>query len=99
MIKKKITLSFLRKQDWKKVKAEIKKVNKLLPNILTDNITELNELIDAGMKLVCDKISVPQRNPNRNTKSWMENLASTGKEITTASKSTKEEKAHRDMLG
>ena len=33
-----------------------------------DNISELNELIYAGAKLVFNKISVPLRNPNRNTK-------------------------------
>ena len=32
-----------------------------------DNGIELNELIYAGEKLVYDKISVPQGNPNRNT--------------------------------
>ena len=37
-----------------------------------DNITELNELIYAEVKLVSDKIGNPQRNPNRNTKSEWE---------------------------
>ena len=32
------------------------------------NITELNELIYTEAKQVCDKIGVPPRNPNRNTK-------------------------------
>ena len=41
----KTTLSFLRNQDWKKVKSEIEKVNELFKHIPTDNITELNELI------------------------------------------------------
>ena len=50
------------KQDCKKVKIETKKVKRLLTNIPTGNIIELN-------KLVCDKISVPQENPNGNTKS------------------------------
>ena len=35
-------------------------MNKLLPTIPMSNITELNELIYAGVKLVCDKTSVPQ---------------------------------------
>ena len=42
--------------------------NKLLPNLPKESITELNELIYAGEKLVCDKTSVLIRNPNRNAK-------------------------------
>ena len=34
----------------------------------TDNIAELKRLIDAGTKPVDDKISIPQRNLNRNKK-------------------------------
>ena len=52
----------------KKVKVETEKVRKLSEYIPTDHITELNELIYAGIKLVSDKIRSPQRNPNRNTK-------------------------------
>ena len=37
-----------------------------------DKITELNELIYAGAKLVGDKIDISQRNPNKNTKSGWE---------------------------
>ena len=62
MTGKKSTLLSFRNQDWKKVLVEIKKVNKLIPNILTDNITKLNELIYAAAKPVCDKIGVPLRN-------------------------------------
>ena len=67
MTEKSRTLS-LRKQDWKKVKVKIKKVNKLLKNISTDNITELNKLIYAGAKLISDKIGNSLRNTKRNTK-------------------------------
>ena len=62
------TTPFLRYQDWKKVKVETEKVNKLLPNIPACNITKLNKLIYARVKLACNKIGVLQRNPNRNTK-------------------------------
>ena len=55
---KKATLLSLRNEDWNKVKVETKKVNELLKNIPTDNITELNELIYAGVKLVSDKIGI-----------------------------------------
>ena len=41
-----------------------------------NNITELNVLIYAGAKLVCDKIGVPLKNMNRNSKPgweiWLE---------------------------
>ena len=65
---KKTTLPSLRNQNRKKVKVKTKKMNKLLTNIPMCNIMELNKLIYTGVKLVYDKISVPLRNPNRNTK-------------------------------
>ena len=68
MTKNKTKLPSLRNQDWKKVKVGSNKVNKLIPNTSTSNITELNELIYAGAMFICDKISVPFRNPMRNTK-------------------------------
>ena len=52
----------------KKFSLETEKVNEFWPNIPTGNITELNELIYAGAKLVCNEVSVPRRNQNRNTK-------------------------------
>ena len=54
------------------MKVETEKANKLLPNIPIGNITELNELIYAGVKQVCDKISVPEGKLNINTKSGWE---------------------------
>ena len=39
-------------------------------------MTELNELIYAGAKLVCEKIGIPQK-ARKKIKTWMENL--TGK--------------------
>ena len=53
MTENKITLPLLRNQDRKKVKVETEKVNKLLINIATVNISEL---IYARRKLVFDKI-------------------------------------------
>ena len=52
----------------KKMKLRTEKVNKLLKNIASNNITELNDLIYIGAKLVSDKIVIPPRNPKRNTK-------------------------------
>ena len=47
------------------------RVKKWLPHTPTGNITEQDELIYTGPKLVSDKIDVPQRESNRNTKpSW-----------------------------
>ena len=39
-----------------KAKVETEKINKLSPNIPTDNITELNTLIYTGVELVFKKI-------------------------------------------
>ena len=60
MSKPKTTLSFLENKDWKRVKLEIEKVNKLLKYIRTDSKTELNELIYAEAKLVNNKIGNPK---------------------------------------
>ena len=54
---KKTTLSYLRNKDWRIVKSENEKVNDLLTNISTKDITGLNDLICT--KLVGDKIGVP----------------------------------------
>ena len=43
-------------------------MNKLIPNISTDNITKLNELVFAGAKLIGDQIGVSLKNPIRNSK-------------------------------
>ena len=56
----------------KKVKIE-KKTDKLLSCSPVYNITLLNDLIYAGAKLACNKIEVPLRNMNRNTKLGWEN--------------------------
>ena len=57
MSEKKTTLPSLRNQDWRTVKSETEKVNDLLTNIPTNDITELNDLIYTGAKLVCEKNS------------------------------------------
>ena len=38
---------------------ETNKINRVLPYVSTNNITELNELIYAGAKLVSKKIGIP----------------------------------------
>ena len=72
MIEKKTPLPSLRNQNWKYAKEETKRINHLLPNISTDNVNELNELIHAETKQACYKIGLPLRNPNRNTKPALE---------------------------
>ena len=69
MSEQKTTLPFLRNEDWKKIKEQSEKVNKLLQYIPTDNITKLNELIYAGANLVNNKIGISLMNPKGNTKS------------------------------
>ena len=44
---------------------KIEKLNNLLSNIPTNNITELNEPIYTGIKLVSVKIGIPQLNPKK----------------------------------
>ena len=56
-----------------KIKLAIQKVNKVLQHITTDNITEVNELIHTGAKLVSEKLKgIPKRNENRSKKPWRE---------------------------
>ena len=64
----KITLASLRNIEWRIVKAETNKVNQVLTYISTNNITELNELIYAGEKLVCEKIGIPSKNSKEKSK-------------------------------
>ena len=75
MTKKKTTLPSLRRQNWKK---DRNRKDKQIIDIPTCTITELNELIYAGVRLVGDKIGVPLKNSNRNTKPgweiWLDEL-------------------------
>ena len=59
MYEQKTRVPSQRNQDWRTVQAETEKMNEILTHILTKKITELNELIYAGAKLVCKKIGVP----------------------------------------
>ena len=68
MSEKKPTLPFLRNQDRKTVKVETEKINELFTHISTNNITKLNELIYIGAKFVCEKIGLPLKNTNKNSK-------------------------------
>ena len=64
----KTTLPSLRNIEWRIVKAETNKVNQVQTYIPTNNITDLNELIYAGAKLVCKNIGIPSKNMKENSK-------------------------------
>ena len=66
--KKKTALPSLRNQEWKTVKSETEKINNLLTNILKNNIADLNNLIYAGAKLVCEKVGLFLKNKNKMAK-------------------------------
>ena len=51
----------LRNIEWKTLKIKTDKINLILPYIPTNNITDLNELIYAGAKLVGEKIWIPSK--------------------------------------
>ncbi len=69
------------------------KITKILKkNIPTNNINELNKLIYAGAKLVCDKNGIPLRNTNRNSKAGWEIRLNTHKDITTCKDAKKKKK-------
>ena len=64
----KTTLPSLRNIEWRIVKAEMNKVNQVLSYIPTNNITDLNELIYDGAKLVCENIGIPTKNTKAKSK-------------------------------
>ena len=64
----KTTLPSLRNIEWRIVKAETNKVNQVLTYIPTNNITDLNELVYAGAKLLCENIGIPSKNTKAKSK-------------------------------
>ena len=52
--------------------SKTEKLNDLLTNIPTNDFTELNDIIYAGAKLVSEKIEVPLKTTDRNTKPGLE---------------------------
>ena len=50
MNREKTTLPSLKETEWRTFKTETNKINQVQPNISTNNITELNELIYEGAK-------------------------------------------------
>ena len=64
----KATQLSLRNIEWKTLKIETNEINHILPYIPTNNITELNELIYAGEKLVCEDIGIPSKSTKKQLK-------------------------------
>ena len=48
------------------VNIETNKINILLPQVSTNNITELNKLIYAGAHVVIEKIGIPENHEKKN---------------------------------
>ena len=68
MNSEKTILPSLRNIEWKTLKIETNKINHILPYIPTNNITELNDLIYAGAKLVCENIGIPSKSAKKQQK-------------------------------
>ena len=86
MNSEKTILPSLRNIEWKTLKTETNKINHILPYIPTNNITELNELIYAGAKLVCENIGTPSKSTKKQSKpGWEIRLESQIKKTTKTS--------------
>ena len=68
MNSEKTILPSLRNIEWKTLKIETNKIDHILPYIPMNNITELNELIYAGAKLVCENIGIPSKKQQQKTR-------------------------------
>ena len=68
MSSEKTTLPSLRNIEWRTLKIETNKINQILLYIPTNYITELNELIYAGAKLVFEKIEIPSKSTKKKSK-------------------------------
>ena len=78
---------------WSTVKSETEKVNVLLTNTPT-NITELNDLIYAGAKLICEK---SQRSPEDHKQKVKTQIKITDKILRQQAKAQKKE--YEDIFG
>ena len=68
----KTTLKSLRNIEWGTLKTETNRLNQILPYLSTNNISELNDLIYAGAKLVCEKIGVSSKCTKKQSKQGWE---------------------------
>ena len=66
MSTEKTILPSLRNIEWKTLKIKTNKINHILPYIPTNNI---NELIYAGAKILCENIGIPSKSTKKQQKS------------------------------
>ena len=95
MSSEKTILPSLRNIEWKTLKIETNKINHILPYISTNNITELNELIYAGAKLVCEKIGIPTKSTKKQSKPGWEIRLETQIKITAKTSQNDKKKKRR----
>ena len=89
----KTILPSIRNIEWKTLKIETNKIDHILPYIPTNNSTELNELIYAGAKLVCEKMGIPSKRTKEQSKSeWEIRLETQIKQTTKTSPNDKKER-------
>ena len=93
MSSEKTILLSLRNIEWKIIKIETNKINHILPYIPTNNITELNELIYAVAKLVCENSGIPSKSTKKQqTSGWEIRRESQIKKTTKTSPNDKKER-------
>ena len=96
MSSEKTILPSLRNIEWKTLKIEKNKTNHILPYIPTNNITELNELIYAGAKLVCENIGIPSKSTKKQQKpGWEIRLESQIKKTTKTNPNDEERRRNK----
>ena len=61
----KTTLPSLGNIEWRTLKTETYRINQMVPYISANNISELNDLIYAGAKLVSEKIGIPSKSTKK----------------------------------
>ena len=89
----KTTLPSFRNREGRTVKTETNKINHLLPFKSTSNITELNELIFAGVKLVSEKKGIPSKITKKESKpGWVIRLKTNIKNLRKPAEMIKEKK-------
>ena len=100
MNSEKTTLPSLRNIEWRTHKIEINKIKQVLLCISTNNITELNELINAGAKLVCERIGIPSKSRNKKIETRIGNSAGNAEEKSLKEKNRNDKTKERrwDML-
>ena len=94
----KATLPSLRNIEWRTLKIETNEINQVLPYISTNNLTELNELIYAGAKLVSEKIGITSKSTKKKSKpAWEIRLETQIKKSTKTGQNDKTNKKRCNM--